>query len=90
MAEQAFPEISAAITAALAEIAADPDPVHAYAMATALGLIGRELLDTARCARGVALGRLRVDQELTLAEVADVVRMSKSRASQLISGRAAG
>lgn len=88
MAESPFPAISAAIAAALAEIAADPDPEHAYVQATALGLIGRELLDTARMARGVALGRLRADQELTLAEVAEVVRMSKSRASQLISGKA--
>ncbi len=86
MAESPFPAISAAIDAALAEIDNDPDPEHAYVSATALGLVGRDLLDTARVARGVALGRIRSDRALTLAEVAEVVRMSKSRASQLISG----
>jgi hypothetical protein len=82
----AFPAISAAIAAALAEIAADPDPINSYLAATALGLLGRDLLNSARSARGVALARIRDDQSLTLAEVASVVQMSKSRASQLIGG----
>lgn len=89
MAEQAFPAISDAVAEALAGIAADPDPISAYVRATALGLVGRDLLDTARLARGHALTRIREDQNLTLAEVAEVVAMSKSRASQLI-GKSGG
>jgi len=82
-----FPTITDAIATALAEINSDPDPIHAYLSATELGLVGRELLDAARAARGVALGRLRAEQHLTMAQVGEVVRMSKSRASQLISGQ---
>ena len=79
-----FPALDETIEAALRGIAADPDPSRSYRRATVLGLIGRELLNTAGQARGDALIRLRDDHGLSLGDLAEVVGISKSRAAQLI------
>lgn len=76
--------LRSAITDALACIGRHENPRVAYGQATTVGVLARELLDAAALARGRALGRIRRAEELSLAELADSVHMSKTRVQQLM------
>lgn len=84
MADEAFPAITAAVAEALAEIAADPVPEHAYQRASALGTFARELLNATALARGRALRVIKERDRLSFSELAEAFEMSKSRAAQLV------
>ena len=84
MPEPGFPALADDITAALAEITADDDPLHAYQRASELGTVGRDLLARSARARGRALEALRRAGGMTVTEVAARVGISKARASDLI------
>jgi DNA-directed RNA polymerase specialized sigma24 family protein len=60
------------------------DPEHAYAAATAAGLLGRDLIDAAAAARGRALIAIRETEGLSIGQLADRMKMSKTRVQQLM------
>ena len=84
MALDELTRLTAALHALLAETDTDPNPIAAYASATALSAAVRELLNAAARSRGAALTRMRCTGDESLAAIAAATRLSKSRAAQLI------
>lgn len=76
--------IKANVAAARGVIETDEDPVRAFHVATDLAEAMRELSDECAALRADQAYRIRAEQSLTLAVLAETVGLSRSRADQLI------